>query len=76
MIYFLVGAAIVVVALCLHYSTSSYGTEEADVSPDYSDDSFSSLENLEAENDELCTNPVFSYLGCNTFYIIDNRDDD
>ena len=69
MIYFLIGAGIVVVALCLHYSTASYGTEETDVSPacfdnGFDDSNFGSFRS----DDDPCTDPDYASLSCNIFH--------
>lgn len=83
MIYFLIGAGIVVVALCMHYSTSSYGNEEASLPPASSGADLWALgwnDNLarygtgndldwgDRETDDPITDPAYSSLSCNIFY--------
>ena len=73
MIYFLIGAGIVVVALCLHYSTE---TKETNCSPASSGNG-SCLPMSEErscgwksdwDDEDIISDPAYSSLSCNIFH--------
>ena len=66
MIFMLIAAGVIVVALCVHFSTKSYEPLVPDsYYTDYGPDWF---EEMQEDEDELLTTPAFSNLAGNIYH--------